>query len=78
MADKQLDEEREVVIELLAGHYAEDRLELDEYERRVELTEEAASEEGLRKLILDLEAPPDEPAERGPACLLYTSDACGG
>jgi len=63
MDPKELDQEREVVIELLAGHYAEDRLELDEYERRVELAEEAGSEEELRKLILDLEPPPEELAE---------------
>ena len=63
MADKQLEEEREVVIELLAGHYAEDRLELDEYERRVELAEEAGSEQELRGLILDLEPRQEESAE---------------
>ncbi len=57
----ELEQERELVIEILAGHYAEDRLELDEYERRVERAEDATTEQALRQLIVDLE--PEEPEE---------------
>jgi hypothetical protein len=66
MSNKDLDQERELVIELLAGHYAEDRLELEAYEERVEQAEAATSEQELRKLVVDLE-PAEEPAEAGGA-----------
>lgn len=59
MSNKDLDQERELVIELLSGHYAEDRLELEAYEERVEQAEAATSEQELRKLVVDLE--PEEP-----------------
>lgn len=59
----ELEQERELVIELLAGHYAEDRLELEEYEERVEQAEAAVSEQELRALVVDLE--PQEEAAGG-------------
>lgn len=60
MANKDLEQKREAVIELLSGHYAEDRLELDVFEQRVEQAEAASTEQELRDLVKDLE-PEEEP-----------------
>jgi hypothetical protein len=48
---------REKVVEVLAEHFAQDRLTLPEYERRVELAYRAASGSALQDLTRDL-APP--------------------
>ncbi len=69
----ELQKERELVIEILAGHYAEDRLELDEYEQRVEQAEAATSEQQLRALIVDLE--PEEAAAEGGEALVPSQPA---
>lgn len=45
---------REQVIQDLAEHFAQDRLSLSEYERRVELAWRASSNDSLRDLLHDL------------------------
>lgn len=46
--------DRQRVTEVLAHHFSEDRLELEEYERRLELVERAESAEALSVLVADL------------------------
>ena len=48
---------REQVVQDLAEHFAQDRLTLPEYERRVELAYRAASNDDLRDLLNDLTPP---------------------
>ena len=48
---------REQVVQDLAEHFAQDRLTLPEYERRVELAYRAASNDALRDLLHDLNPP---------------------
>jgi hypothetical protein len=52
-----LRERREAAIELLGTRYAQDVLELDEFERRVELAQHAATVAELAALVADLDAP---------------------
>ena len=49
---------RERVVQDLADHFAQDRLTLPEYERRVELAYRAASADALSDLTRDLALPP--------------------
>lgn len=49
---------RERVVQVLAEHFAQDRLTMPEYERRVELAYRAASADALRDLTSDLTALP--------------------
>jgi hypothetical protein len=46
--------ERDRVVEALCEHYARDRLELDEFERRVERAHRARTRDELRALVADL------------------------
>ena len=55
---------RERVVQDLADHFAQDRLTLPEYERRVELAYRASSADALRDLTRDLAPMP--PARVGP------------
>ena len=48
---------REQVVQDLAEHFAQDRLTLPEYERRVELAYRAGSDDALRDLLSDLTPP---------------------
>src|SRR5687768_6926350 len=48
---------REQVVQDLAEHFAQDRLTLPEYERRVELAYRAGSADALRDLLSDLTPP---------------------
>ena len=49
---------REQVVQDLAEHFAQDRLTLPEYERRVELAYRAGSNDALRDLLTDLTPTP--------------------
>lgn len=49
-----LERERELTIELLSDHFAQDNLSLDELERRIELAYRASSLPALRDLTKDL------------------------
>lgn len=55
---------REQVVQDLADHFAQDRLTLPEYERRVELAYRASSNEALRDLTKDLALPPARMAQQ--------------
>jgi hypothetical protein len=60
--------ERERVVEALCEHYALDRLEMEEFERRVERAHRARTREELRSLLADLpalDAGPPAPAGMG-------------
>lgn len=71
---------RKRVVDFLAEQYAIDALELEEYERRVELAERADSFEALQELIADLETgvvdPPEAivPVEAAPSTALVPAD----
>lgn len=54
---------REQVVQDLADHFAQDRLTLPEYERRVELAYRASSNDALRDLTSDLALPPARMAQ---------------
>lgn len=54
---------REQVVQDLADHFAQDRLTLPEYERRVELAYRASSNDALRDLTKDLAMPPTRMAQ---------------
>jgi hypothetical protein len=54
---KQLRELRERTIERLSAHYAYDELDLEDFERRVELVEKAGSEAELLEIVRDLGEP---------------------
>jgi hypothetical protein len=56
---------RERVVQDLADHFAQDRLTMPEYERRVELAYRAASADALRDLTRDLALPPARVAPGG-------------
>jgi hypothetical protein len=58
---------RERVVQDLADHFAQDRLSLPEYERRVELAYRASSADALRDLTRDLAPMP--PARVAPAAM---------
>ena len=53
-----LRDRREQVIEWLSDQFARDALELDEYERRIDLAHQATSVAGLDELVADLDMPP--------------------
>lgn len=53
MSDQPSEQQR--ILDRLADHYANDRLELEEYERRVDLAQRATTDEELRELLADLE-----------------------
>lgn len=57
---------RDQVIEWLSDRFANDQLEVDEFERRIDLAHQAASIEALDQLVADLDMPVEEleaPAE---------------
>ena len=53
-----LRDRREQVIEWLSDQFARDALELDEYERRIDLAHQATSVAALDELVKDLDMPP--------------------
>jgi hypothetical protein len=60
--------ERDRIVEALCEHYARDRLEIEEFERRVERAHRARTRDELRALLADLpslEGPGAPPAVRG-------------
>jgi hypothetical protein len=61
-----LDEQRQQTIDRLTAAYADDRLELEELERRVDSAERAGTSEALVPLVADLPAV-QEPARAGTA-----------
>ena len=65
---------RERVVQDLADHFAQDRLTLPEYERRVELAYRASSAEALRELTRDLTPLAPVPSSR-PAAMAAPADA---
>jgi hypothetical protein len=56
-----LRDRREQVIEWLSDQFASDALELDEYERRIDMVHQATSVAALEELMADLELPAAEP-----------------
>ncbi len=46
--------DRDGVVEALVEHYAQDRIEIGEFERRVELAHQSRTREELRRLLADL------------------------
>ena len=62
-----LERERELAIQLLTDHFAQDQLSVDELERRIALVFQAKSLPALRDLTKDLAAPQDEDDSRGKA-----------
>jgi hypothetical protein len=63
---------RERAIALLNDHFAEDRLEMEEFERRVTLVHRASTVAEVEKVIADLGALPEQamvPAPRAPVAL---------
>ena len=64
-----LERERELTIQLLTDHFAQDNLSVDELERRIALVFQAKSVPALRELTKDLAtaAPEAEPARKGKA-----------
>ena len=55
---------REVVIEALSTHFADDALDVDEFEQRVDLAHRATSVAELDELLADLQPPTDvQPSE---------------
>lgn len=58
MSDHVSPSAREQIVQDLADHFAQDRLTLPEYERRVELAYRASSNDALRDLTRDLALPP--------------------
>lgn len=54
------------MVQDLADHFAQDRLTLPEYERRVELAYRASSADALRDLTRDLSPPPARVAQAAP------------
>jgi hypothetical protein len=69
---------RDAIEQKLAAHFAQGRLELEDYERRVERAEKAATAGDLRALVADLEPPEElarlEQAQRG-ALVPMTAEA---
>ncbi len=55
-----LDTRREMVIDALSTHFANDALDMDEFERRVDLAHHAASVAELDELLTDLKPAADE------------------
>jgi hypothetical protein len=55
---------REQIIDALSDHFARDHLDVDEFERRVDLAHRADTSDALEELLGDLEAlEPSEPSE---------------
>lgn len=54
---------REQIIEWLSDQFARDALEMDEYERRIDLTHQATSAAQLEQLATELGMPATKPAE---------------
>ena len=59
----ELDDRRRQTIDRLAAAYADDHLELDELERRVDSAERASTSEALVPLLADLPAVPGQAME---------------
>jgi hypothetical protein len=55
-----LGDRREQVIEWLSDQFSRDALELEEYERRIDLVHQATSVAALDELVADLDMPPAE------------------
>jgi hypothetical protein len=53
-APLSLEQTREVTIDALMEHFANDVLDIDEFERRVGIAHDAGSSDSLRELLLDL------------------------
>lgn len=70
MAEHVSPASRERVVQDLAEHFAQDRLTLPEYEKRVELAYKADSADALRSLTIDLVPLP--PVHASPAAALST------
>jgi hypothetical protein len=66
---------REQVVQDLADHFAQDRLTLPEYERRVELAYRAESTEALRDLTRDLAPMPPVRVAQQPAVKVLPESA---
>jgi hypothetical protein len=62
-----LSDRREQVIEWLSDQFARDVLEMDEYERRIDLVHQATSVATLNELMADLDMPAVDPVAPGEA-----------
>lgn len=65
MTDEARPLERDQVVEALVEHYAQDRLPMEEFERRVDRAHQSRTREELRTLLADLPA-----LQGGPAALV--------
>ena len=59
------DQTRQVTIDALMEHFANDVMDVDEFERRVDIAHNATSSEELKELLRDLPGGGDLPAVRG-------------
>ena len=60
-----LEQGREKTIDALTDHFADDRLSVEEFERRVDVAHRARSHDELQSLLDDLPAPPRSLARQG-------------
>ncbi len=58
---------REQIIEWLSDQFAKDALEMDEYERRIDLAHQATSAAALEQVVADLGMPAAAPVETATA-----------
>lgn len=59
-----MNQSRKATIDLLCEHFAEDRLSMDEFERRLDTAHQADTSEELEALLEDLPRPSTSPARR--------------
>lgn len=59
-----MDESRKTTIDLLCEHFAEDRLSVEEFERRLDTAHQATTSSELEALLQDLPRPSAAPARR--------------
>ncbi len=71
MTDEARPLERDQVVEALVEHYAQDRLEIGEFERRVEQAHQSRTRDELRALLADL------PSLAGPTAVTRPGGASG-
>ena len=65
---------REMVIDALSTHFANDALDMDEFEQRVDLAHRATSVAKLDELLTDLEPAADEEPSEAPQVAIATRD----